>query len=703
MWDDGLIYRGERLVNFCTFHGTAFADIEVEYETEQGKMYFIHFPLVPVEGIEDKKDYILIATTRPETMLGDVAVAVHPDDKRFAKLVGRTVRIPLANREVPIIADPMVDTEFGTGAVKITSAHDPNDFDVAKSHNLPLLRVITEEGKIGYDAPREYHDLTVEDARKQVVEELEYHKLLEKIEEHEHRVGHCYKCKTVIQPLVREQWFIDMKPLAKKAIKSLKNNEIEFYPMSKRSQLITYLEGLRDWNISRQITWGIPIPAFQNIDDSNDWIFDTNVNQEMLVKDGNTYRRDPDVFDTWFSSGQWPFATLDYPDGSDFKDFYPISVMETGVDILAPWVSRMIMLGLYITGEVPFKSVYLHGLVLDEHGAKMSKSKGNVVNPMDIIDEYGSDALRMGILTGQSAGHNQPFGTPKIVGARNFANKLWNIARYIEGVVGDNYKKRKDVEATTLADHWMLTKLQQATEKISNDLDNYRFSEAYETVYHTIWDDFADWYIEASKASPNLAMLASGLETILKIAHPFAPFVTETIWQTLKWEDDDLLITSDWPTIKPGDATKTSSFEAIRGLVGEARAISSNLELIKPTMLYMSSKLIKENEDLVIRLARLGNVLESDKPNGLKLTQSKENCWIEVDEATARNYLTKLEEKQTLEALNSEKLLARLANKSYIDNAPAKLVEETKQQLEDSKQRLAQITADIDSFTDQTS
>jgi valyl-tRNA synthetase len=379
MWDDKLIYRGERLVNFCTFHGTAFADIEVEYKTELGKMYYIHFPLVPVDGVKDSKNYILIATTRPETMLGDVAVAVHPNDKRFKHLVGRTVKIPLADREVPVIADTMVDTEFGTGAVKITAAHDPNDFDVAQKHNLPLLKVITEEGLIGHDAPHQYHNLNVTDARKRVIKELEEQKLLEKIEDHEHRVGHCYKCDTVIQPLVRDQWFVDMKPLAKKAITALKNNEITFYPTAKQDQLITYLEGLRDWNISRQIAWGIPIPTFQNVDNPDDWIFDTRVEEETLHIDGKTYRRDSDVFDTWFSSGQWPFATLDFPDGENYHNFYPLSVMETGVDILAFWVSRMIMLGLYITGKVPFKVVYLHGLVLDEHGAKMSKSKASLL------------------------------------------------------------------------------------------------------------------------------------------------------------------------------------------------------------------------------------------------------------------------------------------------------------------------------------
>jgi valyl-tRNA synthetase len=676
MWDDKLIYRGERLVNFCTFHGTAFADIEVEYKTEIGKMYYIHFPLTPVNSVTDKKDYILIATTRPETMLGDVAVAVHPDDKRFKHLVGRTVTIPLANREVPIIADTMVDTEFGTGAVKITAAHDPNDFDVAQKHNLPLLKAITEEGTIGHDAPHAYHSLTVSDARKRVTKELEEQKLLEKIEEHEHRVGHCYKCGTVIQPLVRDQWFVDMKPLAKKAITALKNNEITFYPTAKQDQLITYLEGLRDWNISRQIAWGIPIPAFQNVDNPDDWIFDTRVEEKSLVIDGKTYRRDSDVFDTWFSSGQWPFATLNYPDGEDYQNFYPLSVMETGVDILAPWVSRMIMLGLYITGKVPFKAVYLHGLVLDEHGAKMSKSKGNVVNPMDMIDLYGSDALRMGIMTGQSAGNNQPFGTPKIIGARNFCNKLWNIARYVEGKVGDSYAPGEP-KPQTPADHWVLSVLQQSAKEMDSLLSEYRFAEAYEIVYHTIWDDVADWYIEASKSQDNPQMLAYVLETILTLAHPFAPFVTEAIWQQLGWQKN-MLITTQWPTVHAGSKAATTEFEELKNVVTELRQLIKNIGLSRP-LLTTKSELLTANGNLLTNLAKIGGI-EQGREGGVRLISAE--AWLHVEPERLTTYKAELKSKISKKQAELESYKKRLGNKAYIENAPEHVVQQTHDQLE---------------------
>jgi valyl-tRNA synthetase len=679
MWDDKLIYRGERLINFCTFHGTAFADIEVEYQTEVGKMYYIHFPLVPVEGVNDTKNYILIATTRPETMLGDVAVAVHPDDKRFKHLVGRTVKIPLADREVPIIADTMVDTEFGTGAVKITAAHDPNDFDVAQKHNLPLLKVITEEGLIGHDAPHQYHNLSVADARKRVIKELEEQKLLEKIEDHEHRVGHCYKCGTVIQPLVRDQWFIDMKPLAKKAISSLKNNEITFYPTAKQDQLITYLEGLRDWNISRQIAWGIPIPAFQNIDDTDDWIFDTRVEEETLQIDGKIYRRDPDVFDTWFSSGQWPFATLDYPDSEDYKNFYPLSVMETGVDILAPWVSRMIMLGLYVTGKVPFKAVYLHGLVLDEHGAKMSKSKGNVVNPMDMIDLYGSDALRMGIMTGQSAGNNQPFGTPKIIGARNFCNKLWNIARYVEGKVGDSYTPTEP-KPQSPADHWVLSVLQHSAKEMDSLLGEYRFSEAYEILYHTIWDDVADWYIEASKSQDNPQMLAYVLETILTLAHPFAPFVTEAIWQELGWQKT-MLITTQWPTVHAGDKAAITEFEELRNVITEIRQLIKNIGLSRP-VISTKSELLTDNGNLLTNMAKIGGI-EQGSEGGVRLISAE--AWLHVEPERLSAYKTELKAKISKKQAEVEGYKKRLSNKSYIENAPEHVVQQTHDQLELAK------------------
>jgi valyl-tRNA synthetase len=680
MWDEGLIYRGERLVNFCTFHGTAFADIEVTYQEDKGKLWHIRYPLTDGSG------EVIVATTRPETMLGDTAVAVHPDDKRYKPFHGKTVMLPLVGREIPIIADDFVVEDFGTGAVKITPAHDLNDYEAGKRHNLPTIKVINNEGKIEGEMPEAYRGLTIVEAREKIVSDLEKVGALVKTEDHAHSVGHCYKCGTVIEPLLREQWFIDMQPLAKRAIETLKANKIAFYPQQKRTQLITYLEGLRDWNISRQIAWGIPIPAFQNVDDPDDWIYDERVTQEIVEVNGKTYHRDPDVFDTWFSSSSWPYATLDFPNGQDFKDFYPLSLMETGFDILMPWVSRMLMLGLYVTNEIPFKTVYLHGLVLDEHGQKMSKSKGNVINPLGIVDEYGADALRMGVITGQSAGNNQPFGLPKVVSARNFCNKLWNIARYVEGA---GKAEQGEAKAESIADHWLLARLKSATEEIADDLEKYRFAEAYEALYHFVWDDFADWYIEASKATPNLPLLNFALDGVLKIAHPFAPFVTETIWQTRdKKDDEELLINCHWPEFPQTNADENRAFEELRAIVGEVRSVLKNVGLGTADLLYGEAPLVAENATLIARLAHLSRVRQSGEPAGLKLTQTTQDCWLAIDDETLKHYAEKLEKQQLQARMTAERLTKRLNNGGYVAQAPAAIVAQTRVQLAEAEEHL---------------
>ncbi|HUS25852.1 MAG TPA: valine--tRNA ligase [Nevskiaceae bacterium] len=693
MWDEGLIYRGERLVNFCTFHGTAFADIEVAYKETKGKLWYIRYPLTDGGG------EIIVATTRPETMLGDAAVAVHPDDARYRVFIGKTVKLPLTTREIPIIADDFVDQEFGTGAVKLTPAHDPNDFDAAERHSLPKITVIDHEGKLTAEAPQEYRGLPALAAREQVVADLEKQGLILKTEDITHNVGHCYKCGTTLQPLLRDQWFVDMQPLAKQGIKALKANEITFYPESKKDQLITYLDHLRDWNISRQIAWGIPIPAFQNVDNPDDWIYDERVDQEIIEVDGKTYRRDPDVFDTWFSSSSWPYATLDYPDSDDFKHFYPLSLMDTGGEILYPWVSRMLMLGLYVTGEIPFKSVYIHGYVMAEDGAKMSKSLGNVIDPMGVIDQYGSDALRMGIVASRAPGINRGYDHRKVEDARNFANKLWNIARYIEGRVGDTPKHKANATAETDVDHWILSKLGQTTKAMANDLDNYRFAESFERLYHFVWDDVADWYIEGSKAAENLPLLAFVLESILKLAHPFAPFVTETIWQTLKWEPG-LLITSDWPEIPTATANRAQAFEEVQAIIVETRAILKNLDLKEVDIFCIGVPVLQANAPLIKRLAHIGQIhlKTPGVPSGLKLTKTSYNIWLDISPDVARRYAKKLDQQQLAERITVERLEKRLANKHYTHQAPEHVVAQTRQQLDDAKLRLQAFEAEAARF-----
>lgn len=692
MWDEGLIYRGERLVNYCTFHGTGFADIEVEYKEEKGHLWHIRYPLTDGSG------ELTVATTRPETLFGDMAVAVHPDDKRYKKFIGKTVKLPLTHREIPIIADDFVDQAFGTGAVKITPAHDPNDFETGKRHDLAMPSVITHEGVMADDVPELYRGIPALEARTIIVKDLEEHGHLAHTEAYTHNVGHCYKCGTTIQPLLLDQWFVDMQPLAQKAIAALEDDKIAFYPTAKREQLINYLKNLHDWNISRQIAWGIPIPAFQNVDDADDWIYDEQVTEEIITVDGKTYRRDPDVFDTWFSSSSWPYATLNFGDteSNDFERFYPLSLMETGGEILYPWVSRMIMLGLYTTGKIPFEAVYIHGYVMAEDGSKMSKSVGNVVDPMPVIDEYGSDALRMGIIASRAPAVNRGYDPRKIEDARNFCNKLWNVARFIEGK-SEHHTIGAEVVAESDADHWILGRLKQTADDMAAALDAYRFAEAYELLYHFVWDDFADWYIEASKATPNLPVLHYTLQSILQIAHPFAPFVTETIWQTLG--KDGLLITDRWPEAMLFDEKNVAAFEAIKSLIGEVRAVAKNIGISSITLQYSQALAISENTEIVQRMARVEILQEvADQGKGLKLTQSAFDAWIDIDLQTATNHRAKLDEQLENEQAAITRLESRLSNKAYVANAPAHVVTETKQQLIDAQKRLAEIVVERQQF-----
>ncbi len=694
MWDEGLVYRGERLVNFCTFHGTGFADIEVEHKEEQGHLWHIKYPLTDGSGS------ITVATTRPETKLGDTAVAVHPKDPRYKRFLGKTIKLPLTQREIPIIADEMVDREFGTGAVKITPAHDPNDFDVARRHDLPMITVIDHEGKLMHDVPAPYRSLAIEKGRAAIVKDLKDLGAVEKEEAYSHSVGHCYKCGTIIQPLLREQWFVDMQPLAKEAIKALRANKIIFYPDTKKDQLIQYLQGLRDWNISRQIAWGIPIPAFQNVDNPDDWIYDERVEEELITVDGKTYRRDPDVFDTWFSSSSWPYATLDYPHGEDFKKFYPLSLMETGGEILYPWVSRMIMLGLYVTGGVPFRAVYIHGYVMAEDGSKMSKSIGNVVDPLPVIDQYGSDALRMGIVAARSPAINRGYDPRKVEEARNFCNKLWNVARFVEDKLGDGSPGINQPAVETAADAWIMRRLRQSAEQISSFLDDYRFAEAVEAVYHLLWDDFADWYIEASKTHLNKGILAYGLETILKLAHPFAPFVTEAIWQTLHSEDDTLLITSSWPEPVQTDGKLADQFEEIKQIVTEIRFIKGALHLRSDLgVRHNGDTLVKEHAALIKSLAKVTDVAEAPDGPGLRLTSTTHRVWLDLDQETINHFMTQLKAQVTEQETLVSTLKARLANRAYVQNAPPAIVNQTKQQLEAAQTTLEKITAEHQRFS----
>ncbi|MDM8000799.1 MAG: valine--tRNA ligase [Dehalococcoidia bacterium] len=533
LYKKGLIYRGERIINWCPRCQTALSDLETSHKDTNGHLYHIKYPMVGQPG------HVIVATTRPETMFGDVAVAVHPEEKRYADLVGKTVAIPVINRAIPVIADEAVDRSFGTGALKITPAHDPVDFEIAQRHNLPLVNIMKSDASLNREAgPYDGYDRF--DCRKDLLSRLERDGLLVKIEPHTHAVGHCMRCGTVVEPWASQQWFVRTKPLAEPAIEVVKSGQITIIPEQFQKVYLNWMENIRDWCISRQLWWGHRIPAWY-CDDCGKTTVVVEKPDKCAHCSSPRIQQDPDVLDTWFSSGLWPHSTLGWPDDTeDLRYFYPTTVMETAYDILFFWVARMIMLGIENTGQIPFRWVYLHGLIRDEKGAKMSKTRGNVINPLESVDKYGADALRFSLVLGTSAGNDVPLSSGKMESGRNFANKLWNASRYVirslpEEPVGAALPPDLPVE-----DRWILSRLDQLAARVNRLLEEFRFGEAEAEVYEFVWGEFCDWYIELAKirlnqpGSPSpVPVLVHTLEASLRLLHPFMPFITEEIWQNL--------------------------------------------------------------------------------------------------------------------------------------------------------------------------
>ena len=769
MWNDGMIYRGEKLVNFCPKHQTAFADIEVEHKDEEGTLWDIEYKLVEEatgSSSEDRKlgraplsvseedgsvASLLVSTTRPETLFGDAAIAVNPEDKRYRDLVGQYVYLPLTDRTIPIIADEHADPEYGTGVVKITPAHDFDDFEVGERHNLERIKVISEDGTM-VNVPEKYYGLTTAECRKQVLKDLKEQGLLRGEKQIVHSVAHCYKCGTVLEPMLKEQWFVDVEKLAAVAIKHLENNEIKFYPESKQKVLINYLKNLKDWNISRQIPWGIAIPMFRRVTDAAtdepDWIFDRRTNLKEIEIAGVTYVRDEDTFDTWFSSSHWPIICSNWSEGN-FSPYYPLNVMETGADILFAWVARMIMMGLYVTGEVPFKDVYLHGLVLDAHGKKMSKSKGNVINPMDLVAKYGSDAFRLGILRGRSAGMSQAFNENSVISGRNLCNKLWNISRLIQSIVdeesentlsgstrdegefgntfieggSESGKARSSAETpvatgvsdapreesisnsqiyTTLnmGEDWICREINNCLEQVEASIKNYRFAEAVDTLYQTIWDKYADWFLESQKIYKNTGLLKQTLETLLIILHPFAPFLTETIWQNLSWTEG-FIATAKWPEKLEYDPISAAEFESLITIVSEVRgtlqALPGTNNAKKYSLLYDKDSLVEDNLLLIRTLTKVPaiNSLEG-YPRGLRLALANHELYLDVPEKVVTEYKDALTEKILSVGRELDALNARMMNPSYVEKAPEHLVKETTDQIKEKEQLISRLKTQLE-------
>ncbi len=548
LYEKKLIYRGERIINWCTHCRTSISDAEVEYEELDGSFWHIRYPLADGSG------YVQLATTRPETMLGDTAIAVHPDDERYKDIVGKKVILPIVNKEIPVVADNYVEIDFGTGVVKITPAHDPNDFDVGLRHNLPVINVLTEDGKMNENAGK-YEGMDRYECRKAIVKELEEGGYLVKVEPMKHNVGSCYRCHTIVEPRVSKQWFVKMQPLAEPAIDTVKKGEVKFVPDRFDKIYYHWMENIKDWCISRQLWWGHRIPAWYCSDCGE--VIVSKTDPDCCPKCGSkNITQDPDTLDTWFSSALWPFSTLGWPEKTpELEHFYPTNTLITGYDIIFFWVARMIFSGCEHMGKYPFDTVFIHGIVRDSQGRKMSKSLGNGIDPLEVIDKYGADALRFTLVTGNSPGNDMRFSDEKVGASRNFANKLWNAARYVLMNLGENESAPHIPENLALEDKWILSKFNTLAKEITDNLEKFELGIAVQKLYDFIWDVFCDWYIEISKirlqaggeaAQTAKDVLVYVLSNTLKLLHPFMPFITEEIWQSLPHEGESIMI-SKWP------------------------------------------------------------------------------------------------------------------------------------------------------------
>ena len=550
LYEKGLIYQGHRITNWCPRCNTALSDIEVEHEEKPGNLYHVKYPVEGKEG-----EYITVATTRPETILGDSGVAVHPEDQRYKSYVGENLLLPLLNRRIPVVADEYVDPAFGTGAVKVTPAHDPNDFDMGQRHQLPQIVVMNPDGTMNDEAGR-YAGMDRYECRKQLVRDLQEAGFLVQIDEHTHAVGHCQRCATVVEPLVSKQWFVKMEPLTKPSLEAVTSGKIEFVPDRFTKIYCNWLENIRDWCISRQIWWGHRIPAWYC--DCGEVVV-SRVDVDKCPVCGKLMQQDPDVLDTWFSSALWPFSTMGWPQQTPLlKQFYPTSVLVTGYDIIFFWVARMITMGIEFQHEIPFRHVFIHGLVRDSQGRKMSKSLGNGIDPLEVIEKYGSDTLRFTLVTGNTPGNDMRFYWERVESSRNFANKIWNASRFVlMNLEGFDGKKTPSLENFTLADRWILSRYENTVTEVTRNIENFELGEAARLVYEFIWNEYCDWYIELAKSRLYNKENAAGKETAqyvlsyvlsqtLQLLHPFMPFITEEIWQALPHQENSIMI-APWP------------------------------------------------------------------------------------------------------------------------------------------------------------
>ena len=707
LYEKGLIYKGSRIINWCPHCVTALSDAEVEYVDKPGHLWHIRYPLTDGSG------EVVVATTRPETMLGDTGVCVNPNDERYQHIIGKTVTLPLVNKEIPIVADDYAEMEFGTGCVKMTPAHDPNDFEVGLRHNLEIVRVLDDNGAVN-ELGGKYEGLDRYEARKQIVADLQEQGYLVKIEDHAHNVGTCYRCHNDVEPIISAQWFVKMKPLAEEAIRSVNDGETKFVPERFTKNYMNWMNNIRDWCISRQLWWGHQIPVWYCEDCGH--MTCTREDPTCCEKCGSArIERDPDVLDTWFSSALWPFETLGWPEKTaDLAKYYPTDVLVTGYDIITFWVSRMIVSGLEHMHQAPFHTVLIHGLVRDDKGRKMSKSLGNGIDPLEMIEKYGCDALRMNMVTGNSPGNDMRFYVERCEAMRNFANKLWNASRYVLMNLDEQMEnKLPDLSALTIADKWVLSKLNSLIADVTENLEKYELGVAVAKVYDFLWDTYCDWYIELTKVrlySEDAAQKQSALQVLvyvldqtLRLLHPFMPFITEEIWQSLPHEGDALIVAS-WPQYRTDLAFKAEE-DQMESVMGAIRAIRNrraemNVPPSKKAALYVSTAkpaIFQEGEGFIQRLAYADQVILLDKePENLEgmvtITTADAKLYIPmgqlVDVAKELERISKELEKARK---NLASLEGKLNNANFVSRAPEAVVNAEREKAAKAKELIKQL------------
>ena len=710
LYDKGLIYRGERIINWCPHCLTSISDAEVEYEDQAGHFWHLRYPF------KDGSGYLELATTRPETLLGDTAVAVNPNDERYKDMVGKTLILPIVHREIPVIADDYVDIEFGTGVVKITPAHDPNDFEVGLRHNLEVINVLTPDAKIVDDYPK-YAGMDRYEARKAIVEDLQAEGALVEVEDYSHNVGTCYRCGTTVEPRVSKQWFVKMEPLAKPAVEVVRNGEVKFVPERFDKTYFHWMENIKDWCISRQLWWGHRIPAYY-CDDCGEVMVSAQEVHTCSKCGGNHVHQDPDTLDTWFSSALWPFSTLGYPDDTkELAYFYPTDTLVTGYDIIFFWVARMIFSGVEHMGQVPFHTVLIHGLVRDAQGRKMSKSLGNGIDPLLVIDQYGADALRFTLATGNAPGNDMRFSDEKVKASRNFANKLWNAARFVLMYLGNDYRYPGLPKDLAIEDKWILSKVNTLAKEVTDNLERFELGIAVAKLYDFIWDVFCDWYIEIAKirlqsgegADTAKAVLVYVLTDILKLLHPFMPFITEEIYQAIPHDTESIMI-SKWPEYDPTlsfadeEAQMEKIMDAIRAI--RNRRAEMNIPPSKKSKVYVETAfadVFAVGSEFIKRLAYASDVEIADAfgdlGNTVTIVTNDAKIYIPLGDLVDFEAEAKRLQKELAAA--EEKLAfinKKLDNPGFVNKAPEKVVQQNRDEAAKLTEKIANLRSSLENL-----